>query len=191
MIIVEDCLISEDVIEKQFKCKITSCKGACCIEGDAGAPLESEEIEIIRANLASIKSEMDSKGLESLQRQGVSELDPFDEPVTTCKPNGECTFAITKKGSLSCAIEVANQKNEFGFPKPISCHLYPIRSKRFNEYHALNYHQWDICSAACQEGKDKKIAVYEFARPALIRKFGEEWYKSLESAVESFLGSKS
>ncbi|MFY0643921.1 MAG: DUF3109 family protein [Bacteroidia bacterium] len=191
MIIVKDCLVSEDVIEKQFKCNISACKGACCIEGDTGAPLEEDEIPIIQSNLDLIMKEMDEAGLDSLNRHGVSELDPFDEHVTTCKSNGECTFAITEKGRLSCAIEKANQKHDFDFIKPISCHLYPIRVKQFNEYHALNYHKWDICSPACEAGKEHQIAVYEFAKPALTRKFGESWYQALESAVKEFLGSKS
>ena len=116
MIKVDHSLVSEDIAEKLFACNIEACKGACCIEGDAGAPLEEGEAEIIHQNIQDIKEEMDADGLDSLERQGVSELDPFDEPVTTCKPNGECTFAITRNGSLACAIELANQKKQFLIP---------------------------------------------------------------------------
>lgn len=187
MIIVDHCLLSDDIIEKQFSCNLSACKGACCVEGDAGAPLSEGEVELIEANIDLIKEEMDAAGLASLKAQGISELDPFDEPVTSCKENKECTFAIRENGILFCAIEKANRKHEFGFPKPISCHLYPIRLSKYNEYYALNYHKWDICSAACDKGKEEQIAVYEFNKTALIRQFGEAWYSKLEELVHNEL----
>ncbi len=187
MIIVDDCLVSDDILEKQFSCNLSACKGACCVEGDAGAPLEAGEDQLITENLDLIRTEMDDSGIESLNRQGVSELDPFDEAVTTCKPNKECTFAIRENGILLCAIEKANKKHEFGFSKPISCHLYPIRVKKYNEYHSLNYHQWNICSAACDKGKQEQIRVFEFSKTALIRKFGEDWYAKLAYLADNEL----
>jgi hypothetical protein len=149
MILVEGCIVSEDVIEQKFHCNVLACKGVCCIEGDAGAPLEKEEAATIKNNIELIKEEMDSSGLETLDKLGISETDSFSEEVTTCKPNNECVFAIRKNGILGCSIEVANEKNNFGFQKPISCHLYPIRVAKYGEYHALNYHKWSICSDAC------------------------------------------
>lgn len=187
MIVVQDCIISDDLLDQQFSCNLSACKGACCIEGDAGAPLELAEIHAIEEHLDKIKAEMDTDGIISLEKQGISELDPFDEPVTTCKPNNECTFAVRTNGILSCAIELANRKHNFGFPKPISCHLYPVRVKKYNDYHALNYHRWDICSAACDKGKKEKIAVFEFAKTALVRKFGEDWYNDLEKQANQRL----
>ncbi|MBR9859919.1 DUF3109 family protein [bacterium] len=184
MIIVEDCLLSEDIIEKTFSCNLSACKGACCVEGDTGAPLEEGEIEKIEAALPLIIEEMDEEGLKTIAHLGVSEIDVFDEPVTTCKPNKECAFAVRKAGILACAIELANRKHDFGFPKPISCHLYPIRAKKYNEYHALNYHKWDICSAACDKGEKEEIRVFEFCESALKRKFGSTWYDKLKETVE-------
>lgn len=184
MIAVGNCLLSDDVIDKHFSCNLDACKGACCIEGDAGAPLDEEEIGIIEQHLDLIKPEMDEEGLKSLEKQGVSELDPFDAPVTTCKPNNECTFAIRENGFLLCAIEKANMKHNFGFQKPISCHLYPIRLSKYQDSYALNYHKWDICSAACDKGAKEQIRIYEFAKSALIRKFGEEWYANLVELVK-------
>lgn len=184
MISVDNCLLSDDVVDKHFSCDLNACKGACCVEGDAGAPLDLDETPIIEKHLEKIKEEMDEEGLKSLELQGVSELDPFDNPVTTCKPNKQCTFAIRENGMLLCAIEKANQKHDFGFPKPISCHLYPIRMNKYGESYALNYHKWSICSAACDKGKKEQVRVYEFAKTALVRKFGENWYAKLEALVE-------
>ena len=188
MIKVDNCLISEDIVEKAFACDVLACKGVCCIEGDAGAPLEAEEIDQIARNIESIKTEMDDTGLALLEKDGFSEKDPFDMmDVTTCKPNKECVFVVKKDGILNCAIEIANKKNDFGFPKPISCHLYPIRIDEYSEFYALNYHRWSICVDACAKGKEDEIKVYEFAKSALQRKFGEEWYAKLEIAVKEYI----
>jgi hypothetical protein len=192
MIIVEDCLVSEDVLEKRFSCDVLACKGACCIEGDAGAPLEKDEVDIINAHLETIKTEMDETGLELLSKVGFEEKDPFDSMlVTTCKPSKECVFVVRKSGILNCAIEIANAKHDFGFPKPISCHLYPVRVNKYSEYFALNYHKWSICSDACKKGESEDTKVFEFAKDALVRKFGESWYGSLEAAVEDYTKKKS
>jgi hypothetical protein len=190
MIAVEDCLVSEDIVVEQFACNVSACKGACCIEGDAGAPLAPGEASIIEKNIDAIKTEMDKLGLETLDKIGVSETDSFEEEVTTCKPNNECTFAIRQDGVLSCGIEVANNKNNFGFAKPISCQLYPIRVKKYGDYHALNYHRWSVCSDACDRGKKEKISVYEFCKAGLVRKFGNSWYKKLEELASEFLKTK-
>ena len=133
MIKVDDCLVSEDVIEKSFACNVEACKGVCCIEGDAGAPIEPSEIDAIQQNIEAIKDEMDDVGIETLNSRGFSEKDPFDQMlVTTCKPNKECVFVVRKNGILNCAIELANQKKSFNFQKPISCHLYPILVDKYN-----------------------------------------------------------
>lgn len=187
MIIVDNCLVSEDVIEKAFSCNVQACKGACCIEGDAGAPIEPEEVDIIAKNIDVIKTEMDESGLQTLSKDGFSEKDPFDQMlVTTCKPNKECVFVVRKDGILNCAVEIANKKHAFDFPKPISCHLYPIRVDKYNEYHALNYHRWSICADACSKGAEEGTMVYQFAQHALERKFGKEWYRNLEEAVKEY-----
>jgi hypothetical protein len=188
MIKVGDCLISEDVIEKSFACNVQACKGVCCIEGDAGAPIEPDEIDTIQQNIDYIKKEMDVDGLKTLSSKGFSENDPFDQMlVTTCKPNKECVFVVRKDGILNCAVELANQKNNFNFQKPISCHLYPIRVDIYNEFYALNYHRWSICADACTKGVTDDIKVYQFAQKALERKFGKEWYESLKNSIKAYL----
>jgi hypothetical protein len=190
MIKVDNCLVSEDVIEKSFACNVSACKGVCCIEGDAGAPLDPDEIITIQKNIEAIKPEMDETGLALLDKEGFSEKDPFDQmDVTTCKENKECVFVVRKDGILNCAIEIANKKQDFGFPKPISCHLYPVRIDKYSEFYALNYHRWSICADACSKGKEDDIKVYQFAQGALERKFGKEWYGNLENAVKEYLAS--
>ena len=128
---------------------------------------------------------MDPEGLATLDKYGGSERDSFDGMlVTTCKPNKECVFVVKKDGILNCAIEIANTKHSFNFPKPISCHLYPVRISKYSEYYALNYHKWSICADACVKGKEEDTRVYQFAKAALERKFGTSWYENLEAAVE-------
>lgn len=191
MIKVDNCLISEDIVEKSFACNVSACKGICCIEGDAGAPLDKEEVDKIQSHLQEIKREMDETGLKTLKHQGFAEKDPFDQMlVTTCKPNKECVFVVRKDGILNCAIEIANTKNSFNFPKPISCHLYPIRVDQYNEFYALNYHRWSICVDACTKGKKDYVKVYQFAQNALERKFGKTWYASLEKSVKEYFNKK-
>jgi len=191
MIKVDDCLVSEDVIEKSFACNVEACKGVCCIEGDAGAPIEPSEIDVILQNIEQIKDEMDDVGIETLNSRGFSEKDPFDQMlVTTCKPNKECVFVVRKNGVLNCAIELANQKKSFDFQKPISCHLYPIRVDKYNEFYALNYHRWSICADACTKGEKEDIKVYQFAQNALEKKFGKKWYENLKKSIQVYLNKK-
>lgn len=183
MIKVDDCLVSEDLVEKNFSCNVFACKGACCIEGDSGAPLEKQEIKIIEDHLEKIKPFMDESGLKTLSDQSFYEVDDFHELVTTCKPNKECVFVTRQDGILQCAIEKANEALSFDFPKPISCHLYPVRVAKYGEYYALNYHRWSICVDACVKGNQENTKVYQFAQTALERKFGQDWYKKLEEAA--------
>ncbi len=191
MIKVDNCLISEDVVERSFACNVLACKGVCCIEGDAGAPLDPEEIDVIASHIETIKTEMDEEGLALLAKDGFAEKDPSDMmDVTTCKENKECVFVVRKDGILNCAIEIANKKHDFGFPKPISCHLYPIRVAKYSEFYALNYHRWSICADACTKGKEDDVKVYQFAKSALVRKFGDDWYSNLEVAVKEYLNRK-
>ncbi len=180
MIIVENAIISEDILEREFICQLDKCKGACCVQGDAGAPLLHEEIAIIEENLDQIKTEMHKDGLALLDKEGFYTRDPDKELVTVCAPTGECVFVTYDElGRTNCAIELAHKKGKTHFLKPMSCHLYPIRAKRYGAYTAMNYHHWEICSDACAAGKEFRIPVYEFLKDALIRKMGESWYNEL------------
>jgi len=181
MIIVGEALVSEDILEKHFICNLTQCHGACCISGDRGAPLLREELEIIDKALPQIKLQMDNDGLNLLASDGFYETDPSDgELVTTCRTSGACVFVVLENGMTQCAIEKAYQAGTINFKKPISCHLYPIRTAEYGEYTVLNYNRWDICDSACSYGLENNTRLYHFLKEPLIRKFGETWYKELE-----------
>lgn len=186
MIIHEKVLISEDVLEKHFICDLKSCKGACCIEGEFGAPLLKEEISILEKELGHITPFLNPKSVEDLNKRGVWEYDSEKEEVTTCLPTGECNFAVRdEQGILGCGIEQAWKAGATDFRKPISCHLYPIRITQVGEYEALNYHRWEVCKPACKLGKKEQVPVFRFLKEALIRKFGNAWYDELEQIAEA------
>ncbi len=181
MIAIQQTLVSDDVLTEQFVCHLDKCKGACCIEGDRGAPLEKSDSDAIRKNLEQILPFMSAEGIANVAQQGYSETDEEGEEVTTCLPTGECTFVVYEpNGMLSCAIEKAHNAGAIDYLKPISCHLYPIRVAKYTMYDAVNYHRWDICSAACSLGRELQMPVYRFVKNALIRKFGEDWYRELD-----------
>jgi hypothetical protein len=183
MIAIGNTLISEEILTECFCCNIQRCMGNCCIEGDAGAPLEKEEIQILEKTIEKIKPFMSKEGAESLVATGVYTFDFYKNLVTPLVNGKECVFTIFKKGIAYCAIEAAYETGEIDFQKPVSCHLYPIRISKFSDYEAVNIHKWSVCSDAWKEGKEKGIPVYKFLRKPLIRKYGEEWYNQLEVAA--------
>jgi hypothetical protein len=181
MIVIDQTLISNAVVEEQFVCDLLRCKGACCEEGDFGAPLEEAELQRIQDNLEGIKPFMTEAGRKLLEQESFFEPDDFDQPVTTTIQGRDCVFAVRDNSILSCAIEKAWKAGMSDFQKPISCHLYPIRIQRHTHYEAVNYHEWNICSPACENGKALKMPVYRFLKAPLIRKYGEEWFQQLEA----------
>lgn len=182
MIELEDKLISLDIFEKKFVCDLNACKGACCIEGDAGAPLSLEEVDIIEENLASIKPYMRAEGIEVVEKSGVFYMDEDNEPVTTLVNNAECAFVyFDEKGITKCAIEAAYYDKKIDFKKPISCHLYPIRVAKYRNFEAINYNEWHICKPACACGQKLNVSVYKFLKEPIIRKWGEGFFNELEN----------
>jgi hypothetical protein len=187
MIALENTLVSLSVIEEHFACQVNLCKGACCVEGDYGAPLEDHEIFELQELLPVIQPFMTEEGMELLQKKGFHEKTPSGEKVTTCRSSGECVFAYYDElGIAKCAVESAWQNGSSNFKKPISCHLYPIRLSRVGDSEALNYHEWSICSSACDAGTRQGIPLYVFLKDALIRKFGEAWYDELNEVAEAW-----
>ena len=187
MIIVGQALVSEDVIENNFVCNLSKCLGKCCVEGDRGAPLHENEINEIDRNLEFIKPFMENESIELLNDKGFFEIDPADnEYVTTCKPEGACVFAVFENNIAFCAIEKSYKAKKSDFIKPISCHLYPIRTSIYGEYTAFNYNRWDICNTACNYGEDLKIPLFKFLKESLIRKMGKEWYSELETIAKEW-----
>jgi hypothetical protein len=185
MLIHGNTLISEDILEKEFVCNLSACKGACCVEGDYGAPLLESELEDIDRNLEAIKEYMTPEARKKIAKGGYSELDPDGDLVTKCISGRDCVFAISENGIYKCAMEKAYEDGKTDFHKPISCHLYPIRISEVGEYEALNYNKWEICSAACTLGKKLSVPVYSFLKGPLMRKYGAEWYKGLEEIAEA------
>lgn len=179
MLIVGNALVSEDIIEKNFACNTRACLGACCVQGDAGAPLLAEEIDVLEKELPAIEPYLAKAGLENIALHGFHTTDPEGEIVTTCLPGGECSFLVYEGMTATCGIENAWGAGKTIFQKPVSCHLYPIRFKQYGEYTALNYHQWEICEPACKRGDKENIPIHAFLKEALIRKMGEEWYAEL------------
>lgn len=186
MIQIDKALISLDVLEEGFVCDLNACKGACCVEGDAGAPLTEEEVVILRNEYPKFKEFLRPEGIASVEAQGTSVSDEHDgQPVTPLRDGKECAYTLfSEDGTAMCGIEKAWQAGKTTFRKPISCHLYPIRITMMKDLEALNYERWSICSAACTLGRSLKVPVYKFTKEALIRKYGEAWYDELEIAVD-------
>lgn len=185
MLQIDRTLISLDVIEKKFICDLSACKGDCCLEGDSGAPLENEETKILDNIYPIIKKHLSREGIKAIKRQGKWVIDKDYDKVTPLIENKECAYAFfDEQNVLSCAIEKAYFNKEIAFRKPISCHLYPIRITEYKNYDALNYEANSLCSAACVLGEKHSVEVYKFLKDPLIRKYGAEWYKELEIAVE-------
>lgn len=179
-------VISDDVKENFFVCDLEKCKGACCVEGDAGAPLADEETKILDDIYPLVKNYLTEEGIETIERQGTWVRDWDGDKVTpTIGDNGACVYALTdERGILKCGIEQAYLDGKIGFKKPISCHLYPIRITKYDDFEALNYDRWDICSAACVLGNQLGVPVYKFLKEPLIRKYGEDWYAELVQEIE-------
>lgn len=192
MIVHEPALVSENLLEKQFICDLNACKGACCIEGDGGAPLSEEEIALLEKELDHITPFLTPAGAKAIRKKGFYETDQRDgEKLTTCLPTGECNFAIRdENGILGCGIEKAWKAGKTTLRKPISCHLYPIRVKKVGEYDGLNYHRWNICKPACKLGEAHQMPVYRFLKDALVRKYGEAWYNELDNIAQAYLNSR-
>ncbi len=188
MLIIQEVLIHDDVVKEHFLCQLDACKGACCWEGDWGAPLEEDEIDILVDIQDKVKPYLSAEGLAVIQTEGVATW--YEEPTeygTSLLKNGACAYmTIDQKGMAHCGIEQAYNDQVIDFRKPVSCHLYPIRieSKPEVNFEAMNYDRWDICSAACDNGKKAKLPVYQFAKDALVRKYGQEFYEELDAAAQ-------
>ena len=181
---IGDVLISDEVLTERFICDLQDCMGACCIEGDAGAPVDLDEVMQLEEVLPEIWNDLSIPARKVINQQGVVYADPEGQLVTSIVKGKDCVFTCyDEKGCCYCAIEKAFREGKTQFYKPISCHLYPIRIKKVGDMEALNYHRWDVCKAAVLLGQKENVRVYEFLKAPLIRKFGEAWYQELEDAV--------
>lgn len=186
MIVIQHVLVSDEVIEEQFACQLDACKGACCWEGDFGAPLLDEEIELLEKDQDKILPYLPKNSQQYLaNKKGYKFFTGMQENGTALHQNGACIYLTFDNNIAMCGIEKAWKDGQTTFRKPISCHLYPIRVERSKKtsFEAMNYDRWDICSAACSNGAKKKIKVYEFAKEAIIRAYGDSFYEALDAAA--------
>lgn len=185
MIAIDKTLISEDLLEKKFVCDLTACKGACCVAGDSGAPLDKEELEILDGIFDKVKPFMTEKGKRAVKKHGTYVVDSDGDYTTTLVSEGaECAFVYFDETlTAKCAIEKAYYEGRIAWKKPISCHLYPVRISKFKSYEAVNYHKWEVCKPACECGKKLDVPVYRFLKEPLIRKYGKDWFQQLEKSA--------
>ncbi len=189
---IGDKLVSLELLEKEFVCNLGACKGQCCIDGDEGAPLKMEEVNLLEDNIDAIKPFMTKEGVDMVERKGVFYMDRENEPVTSLVKGKECSFVFyDEEGITKCAVEKAYKEGEIAFNKPISCHLYPIRVKKYNSFTSLNYDRWPICKDACKLGEELKVPVYKFLKEPVIRAYGEEFYAELEKIDKHLKEEKS
>lgn len=185
---IGDILVSEEVLTARFACDVPACKGACCWEGDYGAPLEPGEVETLEAVLPALRPYLSPAGLAALESQGAAVwYEDLGKPGTPLVDGGPCAYlTLDGAGIAHCGIEKAWEAGAVAYRKPISCHLYPIRVVGGPEagFEGLNYHEWSICQAACARGDRERISLVRFAREALIRRYGEEFYEALCHAAD-------
>lgn len=194
MIAIDNVLISDDVIEAKFVCDLHKCKGGCCEDGDAGAPLEKEEKKILDQNFDAVRPYLSKQGLAEIERQGKYLYDREFGWVTPTVDGKICAYGYRDDhGIIKCAIEQAYNDGKVSWKKPISCHLYPIKISKRKEYTNVNYEPRDVlCKPACALGKKLKVPVYQFLKEAIVRKFGNVFYTTLHQiAVEHFEEEKS
>ncbi|QZE14385.1 DUF3109 family protein [Halosquirtibacter laminarini] len=185
MVEVGNTIVSFDVFQKRFLCDLLKCKGECCVSGDSGAPLTSEEAEIIEQNYSLIEKELNETNKAEVVKQGYSIIDSDGDLVTPIVGDGECVYTyVDDKGCTKCAIEKLWFEKKIDFRKPVSCHLFPIRIQEYEEFDAVNYQELDICQCAVQNGKEKNVAVWQLLKDPLVRKYGEAWYADLEEAAK-------
>ena len=181
-------IVSEEIIENDFVCNLNACKGQCCIDGDAGAPLEDKETEILVDIYADVKSFLRPEGIAAIEEQGAFVKGEDGEWETPLINGSECAYVIfSENKTAKCGLEEAYYQGITKWKKPVSCHLYPVRVKEYTELTAVNYHKWEICDPACALGEELKVPVYKFVKEALIRKFGNKWYKELEQIAANHL----
>ena len=191
MLQIQNALVSLDLAEEFFCCDLDQCLGACCIEGDAGAPVTPEEIMKLEEVLPDIKADLMPRAVEAIEEEGVAYTDEEGDLVTTIIDGRNCAFSCyAEGGKCLCAIDKAYREGRVGWRKPISCYLYPLRLTEYPTFTAVNYHRWKICRPAVANGKRLGIRLYQAMKEPLIARFGPEWYAELCEACEAWLGQQ-
>lgn len=184
MIEIDDKIVSTDLLTDCFSCDLSRCKGICCVEGNAGAPLEMEEVDLIEEEWENFRPYMTPEGIAAIEQQGFMVVDADGDYTTPLVNDAECAYSFEENGITFCAIERAWREGKCNFQKPISCHLYPIRVARFsNGTIGLNYHRWNVCRSAVECGRKLGTPIYQSLKEPIIRAYGEEFYHRLEEAA--------
>ena len=184
MIDIENTVVSRDILNCFFVCNLSVCKGACCVQGDSGAPLDRDEVEMLEKVFPKIKPFLRKEGMEAICAQGTSVIDSENDTVTPLIKGKECAYAFFENGIARCAIEKAYYAGATVFRKPVSCHMYPVRIRKYKTFDAVNYDRWEICKPAVEHGEKLQMPLYRFSEEALIRKYGQEWFSRLEVAAQ-------
>lgn len=184
-------LVAASLLDKRFVCDLNACKGACCVEGDAGAPLTLSEISMLESIVDDVKPYLTGDGILAIEESGVFYMDTDNEPVTTLMKGGACAFTTFDiNGKAKCGIEKAFYDNKVKWKKPLSCELFPIRVKEYKQFTAINYEEIDICEPACHCGEKLNVPVYRFLKNPIIRGFGEGFFNELVEAEKALLKAK-
>lgn len=184
MFAIQEILISDHVVDAPFACNLGACLGGCCVQGDSGAPLEEEEVEIIDQILPRVQKYLRPEALRVIDEQGAWERRKQGGYATSCVDGAECVFVTYEGNVAKCAIERAYREGRIDFPKPISCHLYPIRIERYGDIEALNYEEISLCDPARASGCSMGIQLSDFLREPLTRKYGAEWYEEFRRTCD-------
>lgn len=188
---IDNILVSENILTEEFCCDLDACKGICCVEGDAGAPVTLDEIGGIESALDDVWDDMSASAQAVVDKQGVAYTDRDGDLVTSIVGGKDCVFTCYQDGCCLCALERAYRDGRTAFCKPISCALYPIREKRLsNGVTALNYNRWDVCRDAVRKGRELHLPVYKFLREPLTRRFGDDFYQKLSAAADMLAAGK-
>ena len=177
MIEIDDKIIATDILTEEFCCPLDECKGECCVDGNAGAPLEIEEVDILEEEYENYKPFMTPEGIEVVEREGFMYVDTDGDYCTPLVNDAECAYSVVENGVTLCAIEKAYLEGKIDFWKPISCHLYPIRLVEKDGFIHVMYHEWSVCVPAKRKGEKEGIPLYKFLKGPMIRRFGEDWYE--------------
>lgn len=188
MLQIQHTLVSLDLAERFFCCDLSACLGACCIEGDAGAPITEEENKKIKENLPAVWDDLLPQARKEIEENGVSYIDEEGDLVTAILDGKNCAFTCYAPGGVClCAFDRAYRQNRIPWRKPASCALYPLRLTEYHDFTAVNYHRWKICRPAERFGRKKGIRLYQFLKDPLTEHFGKEWYDELVAACEAYL----
>jgi hypothetical protein len=190
MIEIDNTVVSLDIVEKKFVCDVSRCRGYCCVHGASGAPLENGEAERLEKAYPDIKPFLRREGIRAIDKQGTSVIDLDGEVVTPLVDGKECAYAVFEKDIARCGIERAYEQGATEFNKPLSCHLYPVRIKKYNSFEAVNYDRWQICDPARELGQKMNVTVFDFTLKALIRKYGQDYCDKLEIARKEFVNQE-